>query len=276
MASLGETVSNYGTKLEDTFMQYAAPVKPYIPTISRFLLVVTFIEDAFRIAMQWGEQNNFMKYQRGFPSFTSELFLGANVIAMLVCSFLAVQRRHTEYAVGGLATVVVSQALGYGMIFDFKFLLYNFSIIGGLLLLLSENMLAKRKAVFAGLPTVTRNEQSTYILLAGRILLVFLFLGFVFAGEFTFTRMIISAIGLVACVMVAIGFKAKWSALFMVLFLSIINVFINNWWSLSEHHFERDHIKYDFFQTLSTVGGFLLLVSVGPGGLSMDEKKKAF
>lgn len=257
-------------------MQYAAPIKPYIPAISRFLLVVTFIEDAFRIAMQWGEQNHFMKYQRGFPSFTSELFLGANIIAMLVCSFFAVQRRYTEYAVGGLATVVVSQALGYGMIFDFKFLLYNFSIIGGLLLLLSESMLAKRKSVFAGLPTVTRNEQSTYILLAGRILLVFLFLGFVFAGEFTFTRMIISAIGLVACVMVAIGFKAKWSALFMVMFLSIINIFINNWWSLSEHHFERDHIKYDFFQTLSTVGGFLLLVSVGPGGLSMDEKKKAF
>lgn len=264
-----------GSQVEDAFMKYASPVKPYIPTISRFLLVVTFFEDALRIIMQWSEQNNYMKYSRGFPSFTSQIFLGLNVIVMLVCSTLAVQRRYTEYAVGGLATVVVSQALGYGMIFDFKFVLYNFSILGGLLLLLSENMLAKRKAVFAGLPSVGQVEQSTYILLAGRILLLFLFLGFIFAGEFTFARMIVSAIGLVACFMVAIGFKAKWSALFMVLFLSIINVFINNWWSLSEHHFERDHIKYDFFQTLSTVGGFLLLVSVGPGGLSMDEKKKA-
>ncbi|KAI9295563.1 SURF4-domain-containing protein [Neoconidiobolus thromboides FSU 785] len=195
---------------------------------------------------------------------------------MLICSTLAVQRKYTEYAVAGLVGVVISQAIGYGMVFDFKFILYNFSVIGGLLMLLSENLLAKRKQVFAGLPSITQTEKSTYILLAGRILLVFLFLGFVFAGEFTLFRAVVSVIGLVACGMIAVGFKAKWSALFMVLFLSILNIFVNNWWSLSDHHFERDHAKYDFFQTLSTVGGFLLLASVGPGGFSMDEKKKNF
>ena len=36
-----------------------------------------------------------------------------------------------------------------------------------------------------------------------------------------------SIVGLAACVMVAVGFKAKWSAAFLVVMLSVFNVFIN-------------------------------------------------
>ncbi|CEG83754.1 Putative Heat shock protein 78 [Rhizopus microsporus] len=75
---------------------------------------------------------------------------------------------------------------------------------------------------------------------------------------------------------VAVGFKAKWSAMFLVLFLSVLNVFVNNFWSVQHSYYKRDFLRYDFFQSLSTVGGFLLLVSTGPGGLSYDEKKKEF
>jgi uncharacterized membrane protein YphA (DoxX/SURF4 family) len=195
---------------------------------------------------------------------------------MLVCATLAVRKEYTEYAIGGLLGVVISQWLGYGMFFNLKFILYNFSIVGGLLMLYAEHIMTKNKQTFAGLPNFTSADNSIYVTLAGRILLIFLFLAFCFAGEMTFLRVIVCAIGLVACVMVAVGFKAKASALFMVLFLSIMNVFMNNWWALHHNEFIKDHIKYDFFQTLSTVGGFLLLVSVGPGGMSVDEKKKAY
>jgi uncharacterized membrane protein YphA (DoxX/SURF4 family) len=110
--------------------------------------------------------------------------------------------------------------------------------------------------------------------LAGRVLLIFLFIGFIFQGTWTVSRVIVSIFGLIACVMVAVGFKAKWSAAFLVTMLSIFNVFINNWWSVHSAHPHRDFLKYDFFQTLSIVGGLMLLVNMGPGGFSVDEKKK--
>lgn len=73
-------------------------------------------------------------------------------------------------------------------------------------------------------------------------------------------RVLVSIVGLGACVMVAVGFKAKWSAGFLVLVLSVFNVFANNWWSIHSAHPQRDFLKYDFFQTLceSVRAGFLV------------------
>lgn len=194
---------------------------------------------------------------------------------MLAGSGLVIARRYQEYAVYGLLGVVVAQALGYGLIFDLSFFLRNLSVIGGLVMVLSD-ALGKKKRMFAALPQLSESNRRTYLQLAGRILLIFLFIGSAFHGEWSLIRIIVSLLGLAACVMVAVGFKAKYSAMFLVLFLSVFNILINNFWSVSHSHFKRDFLKYDFFQTLSIVGGFLLLVTMGPGGYSIDEKKKEF
>jgi len=43
--------------------------------------------------------------------------------------------------------------------------------------------------------------------------------------------------------MVAVGFKAKWSAAFLVITLSVFNVAVNNWWSVHSAHPTRDFLK---------------------------------
>ncbi len=81
--------------------------------------------------------------------------------------------------------------------------------------------------------------------LAGRVLLIFLFVGFVFQGNWSLTRIIVALLGLVACIMVIAGFKARWSASFLVTLLSVANLFVNNWWTMHAAHPQRDFKMYD-------------------------------
>ncbi|KAK3831559.1 MAG: SURF4 family-domain-containing protein [Linnemannia gamsii] len=270
-----DSLKDYSSKLEDIIDRIGQPIKPHIPAIARFLIVVTFLEDAIRISTQFGDQLYYLQRHRGFPWGLSHLFLIVNVLTMLSCSTLVIARKHTEYAAAALLGVVVTQALGYGLIFDASFFLRNLSVIGGLLMVVSDSI-DKRRQLFAGLPSVTESNKRTYFQLAGRVLLIFLFVGFILHGSWSLTRFIGAIIGFGACVMVAVGFKAKWSAMFLVLFLSVFNIVVNNWWSVENSSAHKDFLKYDFFQTLSIMGGLLLLVTLGPGGMSMDEKKKAF
>lgn len=263
------------SKVEDQVDIYSQPLRPHLPSIGRFLIVVTFLEDALRITTQWSDQLWYLQKHRGFPWGISHLFLLLNIIVMLVASGAIIGRRHTEFAVGGLLGVVIIQGFGYGLIFDLNFFLRNLSVIGGLIMVFSDSIVNTNRG-FAGLPTLTENDKRKYFQLAGRILLIFLFIGFILQGQWSFIRALVSLVGLGLCGMIVAGFKAKWSAALLVILLSVFNVFINNWWSVHSHHPQRDFLKYDFFQTLSIVGGLLLLANMGPGGLSVDEKKKIY
>jgi len=261
--------------IEDTLERVFTPLKPAIPVIGRFLLVVTFLEDALRILFQWHDQLRYLEKYQGMPWGISHVFLAVNVIVMISGSFLVIAKKKVEYAVAGLFGVIVLQSIGYGLLFEWHFFLRNLSITGGLLMVLSE-ALARRRNFFPGLPQLNDTDRATYVQLLGRILLVLLFISFVYADEMTMMRAVVSVLGFIACAMVVVGFKAKWSALFLVVLLSVFNVVVNSWWNFHDTHPSRDFTKYDFFQLLSVMGGLLLLVNMGPGGLSMDEKKKQF
>jgi uncharacterized membrane protein YphA (DoxX/SURF4 family) len=147
----------------------------------------------------------------------THLFLIVNVIVMSICSILVIARKYSDYAVAGLIGVVITQALGYGLIFDLNFFLRNLSVMGGLLMVLSDSWVRKSK----------------YFQLAGRVLLIFLFIGFVLSGKWSVWRVIVALMGFVACVMVVVGFKAKFSAIMLVVILSVFNLFVNNFWTVS-------------------------------------------
>jgi uncharacterized membrane protein YphA (DoxX/SURF4 family) len=150
---------------------------------------------------------------------------------MTSCSTLVIARKYSDYAVAGLMSVVVIQAFGYGLIFDLNFFLRNLSVIGGLLMVLSDSWVRKTKA-FAGLPTLDEKDKKMYFQLAGRVLLIFLFIGFVFSGEWSFWRVLVCILGAGACIMVVVGFKAKYSATLLVVILSGFNLLVNNFWTV--------------------------------------------
>src|SRR3954449_5452935 len=113
---------------------------------------------------------------------------------MCICSIMVIIRKHSEYAVVVLIGVVVTQALGYGLIFDLNFFLRNLSVMGGLLMVLSDSWIRKSKA-FAGLPQLEEKDRKMYFQLAGRVLLIFLFVGFVFTGQWSIWRVLVSFLG---------------------------------------------------------------------------------
>ncbi|CAF2833273.1 unnamed protein product [Rotaria sp. Silwood2] len=153
------------------------------------------------------------------------------------------------------------------------FLLFrSLSLVGGIMLLMVENR-KEARSLFAGVPTMHNNAPKNYMQLAGRLLLVVMFITTV-GFELTFFSTIQNVIGGICILCVAIGFKTKLAALFLVIFLSIANVYTNNFWSARDIRGLQDFLKYDFFQTMSVIGGLLYVVALGPGGVSVDARKK--
>lgn len=146
------------------------------------------------------------------------------------------------------------------------------ALAGGLLLLLAESQ-SEKKSLFAGVPSAGGNTPKTYLQLSGRILLVFMYLTLIHL-DFSFMNTVETIIGSILMVFVTIGFKTKLSALLLLLWLSFLNVYSNAFWMMPSDRAIRDYLKYDFFQTMSVIGGLLLVVTLGPGGVSVDDYKK--
>lgn len=264
-------------QVEDFMDDYLSPLKPYVPAIGRLFIVATFYEDALRIVSQWSEQVYYLNVYRKIWRWVVVLFLVVNVILMVSASTLLVLRKQLTVATLTLCTVVLFQGIFYGLIFDSQFLLRNLSVVGGLILAYSDSLVRdKRSLAMPGLPMLNNTDNKKYFLLAGRLLLIFLFLGFVFSANWSFIRVIVILVGVAACASIVVGFKTKLAAAILTVLLFTYNIFVNTFWRYSSFNANRDFLKYEFFQTLSIVGGLLIIVNAGAGELSYDEKKKIY
>jgi hypothetical protein len=116
---------------------------------------------------------------------------------------MAIFKKQTVFACSGLLLVVVSQSIGYGLVFDLTFAFRNLSICGGLIILLAEGLnKGSKKTIFAGIPSMSEEEKGKWLSLAGRVLLVLLFVTFAFSGTFSIVRVVVSLFSFISCVMV--------------------------------------------------------------------------
>lgn len=271
LAGLKNSIEKYSQKVEDlTDHPLAQILKPYIPGIARFFIVATFYEDSFRIISQWSDQIFYLHKWKHYPHIFVVLFLILVTFSMLVGATLLVLRKNTVYATGILCMCIIFQALIYGLFTGSSFVLRNISVIGGLLIAFSDSIV-QNKTTFGMLPELNSKDDKTkgYLLLAGRILIVLMFIAFTFSKSW-FTVFLT----IVGTVCFAIGYKTKLASIMLGLILTFYNITLNNYWFYDQT--KRDFLKYEFYQNLSIIGGLLLVTNTGAGEISVDEKKKIY
>jgi len=259
-------------KAEDIADQVLRHGKYVLPTIARLCLISTFLEDGIRMWVQWTEQREYMDMSWGCGKFLATVFVLVNLIGQLGGCVMVIGRFRVAIACGVLFFIVVLQTFAYSILWDLQFLFRNLALIGALLLVLAESRV-EGKSLFAGVPSLGDNKPKNYLQLTGRSLLAFMFVTLL-RFEISFMQIVQDIVGSILMVLVTIGYKTKLSALILVCLLGVLNFYHNAWWNIPSYKPLRDFLKYDFFQTLSVIGGLLMIVSLGPGGVSMDEHKK--
>ena len=162
-------------------------------------------------------------------------------------------------------------------IFSIYYFLRLAPIAGGMLLLLVENQ-PEAKNIFNGLPVLEESTPHSKIKdalqLLGRGLIALNFVYMVILQQWTIFSTITTVIGAVLVGLVLIGYKTKLSAITLITYLSLSNLYSNFYFLIDWNSNLFFYYRYMFFQNMTVIGGLLFIVAVGPGGVSLDEKKK--
>jgi uncharacterized membrane protein YphA (DoxX/SURF4 family) len=261
--------------------------KDFLSTVGPFLLVVTFLEDGMRIFLRWSEQIHYMTQVMKMNWWIGVVCLLLSAATQLGASALvirpsAMKPSRVKPGCYGLLVFVAIQPFMYGQARDVDFMCRSITLAGGLLLLIWSENDKQRRSGDMGLPQDTQGQGADRLQLCGRLFLTFIFFFQAIYDEHgglhkAFTKP--SFFGIAASLLllglsglVCAGFKTEWSALILTVVLGISNCFMYPFWSV--HARLVDFYKYYFFQTLSVMGGMMLLALHGPGGISLDQGAK--
>lgn len=267
------TRQKYIEKAEDVADRVIRRGRNVLPRAARLCLIASFLEDGIRMFLQWDEQREYVEESWGCGKLLATLFVLVNLFGQLGGCGMVMARCKTNIAVAMLIVIVVLQILAYSIVFHPKFLMLKLALIGALLLVLAEARIERRRSLFAGLPSMGDNKPRVFMQLAGRVLLAFMFTSLL-RFELSVWQVIQDTGGSILMLLVVLGYKTKLSSLVLVALLTVLNLCHNAWWSIAANVPRRDFLKYNFFQTLSVIGGLLMIVTLGPGRVSMDAYKK--
>jgi len=256
--------------------QCLAKTKHLLPHLGRLCLCSTFIEDGIRMFTQWGEQRDYIDSTWGCGWFLAVCFVLINLFGQLGASFLILARKQVIPACYCLFGIILFQTVAYSILWDIKFLARSLSLAGAVLLLLADNQ-KDAGNVFNSVPLFDDPSKSrkSYMLLSGRILLVLMFVSLLHFNMKPL-EVVRNIIGITMIILITIGFKTKLMSVVMVIWLMGLNLIFNDFWKHRTASIMYDFKKYDFFQTMTVVGGLLILIVIGPGGLSYDQRKKMY
>ncbi|CAL2029608.1 unnamed protein product [Caenorhabditis brenneri] len=258
------------TRCEDYTEMVARKTKKVLPTIGRLLLVSTFIEDGFRLLYNTHiHANHFCQIWSLNYHFSYFLTLLMTLNLLIGSLFVMIRYKVNESSVV-LGCTLFLQVILYQLYTTYHLLTRNISILAALLLLVTENMLQKPKK-YDPLPKDENEVEVTSVMLCACRLFLNLMLMSMVHFDMGYQRLLLCAVSYCLMMFVWCGYKTRMTSLILAGWLFAYNVILNDFWNRDRN---LHVIRYDFFQTLSAIGGLLLLIHTGPGELSIDELKK--
>ncbi|CAG2164377.1 unnamed protein product [Oppiella nova] len=247
--------------------------KAILPTIARWCLVSTFIEDVLHTWFRWSVVRDTLETRWACGDVLANLLAAINMLSQLIASGLVLTRYHVSIGCYVLFGVVVYQTVAYGIGWELRIWVNTISRCGALLLLLAECQ-TEAPTLLAGVPSDGHNRHKAYLLLTGRILTVLYFVAYLYADLQNIYYLMQDIIVVVLVAAVTIGYKTKLSALLLVMWLMAINCYYNHFWTIDSNILTYYRMMKSFSRVMSAIGGLLMIVVLGPGDLSVDNNKK--
>jgi ER-derived vesicles protein len=254
--------------------------------VGPFLLVLTFLEDSLRTLFNWNEHTQYMQTIMKNGRIWSALCLLLSVSIQLISSICILRPKsirpcRIREACYALSFIVLVQPFLFGQERDLDFVCRSIALLGGLMLLVWSENNREWRSEDMEIPKISPINGDKLQLL-GRFLLTSLFFFHAICGKNgglhsvfaqpSILNVLSTTMLLSLSVLVCVGFRTEWSALFLTVGLGLANVVVYPYWNVSNRL--TGFYRYNFYQTISIMGGLTLLALHGPGKLSIDSTQR--
>jgi putative oxidoreductase len=81
---------------------------------------------------------------------------------------------------------------------------------------------------------------------------------------------LVAAIDLIGGILILIGYQTRWATIVLLAFVVLTMIFAHNFWTMDGP--PRAANQAHFYKNLALIGGLLLLLTTGPGRVSLDAR----